>query len=88
MKRHPIITVGVIVLLLALLAACGQVPIAAPETGHPAPVEAPAPPVAEQPAVPVKPLSGSAFYAANPELMAAGRYAAAVPVKPPSGSAV
>ncbi len=87
MKRNSIIQAGIILLLLALVAACAQVPLAQPAAEGPAEEDVAAPP---EEAVPIdvesEMMTYSEFYAANPELMAAERYSAAVPDEPLSDS--
>lgn len=90
MKGQHFFYVGLGVLLLALLVACGQVPIAEPETGQqPAPVVEVVVPQTEEQLLPgdTEATSGSAFYAANPELMIASRYPTSVEEKPVTDSA-
>src|SRR5688572_23092192 len=88
MKSQHFFYLGFAVLLLALLGACGQAPITKPETGQPAPAEIVAPQTEDQPLpTEAEATSGSVFYAANPDLMVAGRNPASVDEKPVTGSA-
>jgi hypothetical protein len=76
MKGQHFFYVGLGVLLLALLVACGQVPIAEPEPGQPAPAEVVAAQTEEESlTIQTEAATGSAYYAANPELMLALRHA-------------
>jgi acetyl esterase/lipase len=72
MKGQHFFYVGLGVLLLALLGACAQSPIAEPEPDQLAPVEVVAPQTEEKPLRgEAEAATGSAFYAANPELLKA-----------------
>jgi hypothetical protein len=87
MRSLFIFKLSLVLLLLALITACRQVPIVQPaasepdQTGSVAPQEEAKPIVGERVVT-----SDSTFYAANPELMAVRRYTAAIEEEPMSAS--
>lgn len=87
MRSLSIFKWSLVLLLLALVTACRQVPIAQPaasesdQTEIVAPQEEAKPIVVEREVMP-----DSTFFAANPELMAASRYAGLIEAKPVSDS--